>query len=85
MYEVALNNRATRDFERNVTHNLQAAILTRIESLGNNPRPVGYRPIRGRPGLYRVRQGAYRILYKIDDANEKVVIFRVLHRREAYR
>jgi mRNA interferase RelE/StbE len=37
-------------------------ILTRIRSLGGNPRPQGCEKLTGRD-RYRVRQGSYRIVY----------------------
>ena len=40
--------------------------------------------LRGTDGR-RIRIGDYRILYRIDDANHIVTIYRIRHRREAYR
>jgi mRNA interferase RelE/StbE len=34
---------------------------------------------------YRIRQGAYRAVYAIDDAERAVVVVRVAHRRDVYR
>jgi len=39
-------------------------------------------PLVGRPGVFRVRQGDWRALFRIEDAD--VVLIRVAHRREAY-
>jgi len=33
---------------------------------------------------YRLRVGSYRVLFEIEDAT-RVVVYRILHRREAYR
>lgn len=41
-------------------------ILTRIEALGQEPRPQGYEKLSGRD-KYRIRQGMYRIVYSIQD------------------
>ncbi|MBC8254677.1 MAG: type II toxin-antitoxin system RelE/ParE family toxin, partial [Ardenticatenia bacterium] len=35
--------------------------------------------------VYSLRVGVYRILYDIDDDTRTVTIYRVKHRREAYR
>lgn len=59
-------------------------ILARIESLAENPRPPDCRKLSGRD-LYRVRTGAYRVLYEIHDASVVVVVVKVGHRREVYR
>ena len=39
-------------------------------------------PLVGRPGVFRVRQGDWRALFRIEDAD--VVVIRVAHRREVY-
>jgi len=36
-------------------------------------------------GGYRLRVGEYRVLYRIDDSSKRVFVYRVKHRREAYR
>lgn len=41
-------------------------ILQRIEGLADEPRPVGVEKLSG-DEKYRIRQGNYRILYRIDD------------------
>jgi mRNA interferase RelE/StbE len=49
-----------------------------------NPRPPGAKKLRGTTD-YSLRVGVYRILYDIDDGARIVTIYRVKHRREAYR
>jgi mRNA interferase RelE/StbE len=61
------------------------AVDQRALALADEPRPTGMKKLVGEEGLYRVRQGVYRIVYTIDDANERVVIKRIDHRREIYR
>jgi mRNA-degrading endonuclease RelE of RelBE toxin-antitoxin system len=39
-------------------------------------------PLVGRPGVFRVRQGDWRAMFRIEDAD--VILIRVAHRREAY-
>lgn len=52
--------------------------------LEQNPRPHGCQKLVGDDG-HRLRVGDYRILYRIDDPSRRVYIYRVKHRREAYR
>jgi len=59
-------------------------ILERIESLRDDPRPVGSEKLASQE-RYRIRQGNYRILYEIQDQEVVVVIVRIGHRREVYR
>jgi len=55
-----------------------------ILGLDNEPRPAGAKKLEGLEG-YRIRIGDYRILYLIDDKSRLIIVYRVKHRREAYR
>ena len=49
------------------------------------PRVVGA-PLRAPfEGLWRARRGEYRVRYRIDEANQRVIVLDVDHRRDAYR
>ena len=56
-----------------------------LRSLLENPRPPGAKKLSGSQHDWRVRVGDYRILYEVDDKGRLVIIWRVTHRREAYR
>jgi mRNA interferase RelE/StbE len=60
-------------------------ILGRMEALRTNARAPGCEQLSGNDELYRVRQGVYRIIYTIDDAQVVVEVVRVGHRGEVYR
>lgn len=59
-------------------------ILARIETLRENPRPLGSEKLSGQE-RYRVRQGHYRLLYTVADAEVVVEIVKIGHHREIYR
>jgi mRNA interferase RelE/StbE len=59
-------------------------ILTRMQSLRDDPRAPGCEKLSGAE-LYRVRQGAYRIVYEIHDERIVVEVIRIGHRGEVYR
>jgi len=59
-------------------------IKKRILGLSSNPRPFGAIKLTQEEGC-RIREGDYRILYRIDDTLKEVIIYRVKHRKEAYR
>jgi mRNA interferase RelE/StbE len=52
--------------------------------LENEPRPTGCINLKDKNG-YRIRIGNYRILYEIDDLGKVVSVFKIAHRKEAYR
>ena len=60
-------------------------IIKRIQELSSNPRPPGCEKLSGQDDKYRVRQGAYRIVYSISYAELIVCVVKVGHRREIYR
>jgi mRNA interferase RelE/StbE len=59
-------------------------ILSRIENLGEDPRPAGCEKLTGQE-RYRLRQGRYRILYSIQDDELTIWIVKVGHRKNVYR
>ena len=58
-------------------------IRNRIRALADEPRPFGVEKLD--ENLYRVRQGNYRIIYKIYDHKLLIIIVLVDHRKEVYR
>ena len=82
-YEVRIVRAAEKEMDR-LPATLHHRLSQRILSLEENPRPRGARKLSGREE-YRLRIGAYRILYTIDDKDQVVTIFAVGHRRKVYR
>lgn len=60
-------------------------IVSRIQALAAEPRPPGCEKLAGLSALFRIRQGHYRVIYTVDDAQRTVEIVKVGHRREVYR
>jgi mRNA interferase RelE/StbE len=59
-------------------------VLSRVEQLGNDPRPMGCEKLTGLE-LYRIRQGNYRIVYSILDNELTVWVVTVGNRKDVYR
>ena len=55
-----------------------------IQKLEKEPRPPGCKKLVGEEG-YRIRAGDFRVLYRIEDSQRRIYIYRIKHRREAYR
>lgn len=62
----------------------RARVVTRIQALAREPRPVGSEKLSGQE-RYRIRQGDYRILYEIRDDALIVMVVKIAHRRDVYR
>ena len=56
----------------------------KILALADDPRPAGCRKLRGYKDQWRVRIGAWRVVYVINDTARLVSVRRVAHRREIY-
>jgi len=84
-YSVRLKRSAAKEVEALSTAPLRRRVVAMIAKLAETPRPRGGEKLAGFADRYRLRQGSYRILYLIDDGDRLVTIFRVAHRRDAYR
>jgi mRNA interferase RelE/StbE len=70
---------------RDLDPTVRERIITAIQSLRETPFPHQSQKLKGPAHHYRLRVGDYRILYEFDDKLQVVTIYRVKHRREAYR
>ena len=75
--------RAAKDLRR-LPQSAQDAILAGLGGLRENPR--GGKPLVGQlAGIWSLRRGDYRVLYRIDEVAAVVEVARVAHRRDVYR
>lgn len=63
----------------------QIRLYAKIESLGDNPRPHGYKDLVGFKNFYRVRVGQYRIIYNIFDDILTVSVVELMTRGTGYK
>jgi mRNA interferase RelE/StbE len=82
-YELRVKPSVARDL-RGIPQADVRRILARIETLREDPRPPGSEKLSAQE-RYRLRQGNYRILYTVSDAELIVEVVKVGHRREVYR
>ena len=83
-YTVSLKPAAVRQLE-GFPRDIQERIVARLTSLGGNPRPPGTEKLKGSVGLFRVRVGDYRIVYRIEEDRHVVLVVKIGHRRDVYR
>ena len=83
-YELLIKPSAVKEIERLSGKENRRRIVRRIQALANDPRPKGCLKLVGRE-RYRVRQGAYRVVYSVDDKERTVVIVKVGRRGDVYR
>lgn len=77
IYRIELTPPAKTEIRR-LSGYVRAQALQLIEALSLEPRPPRARELRDKPDLFRIwLAGRWRIVYEIDEENERVVILRV--------
>lgn len=83
MYKIEVIPSAQKDLD-NLEKNFFEQVKNKINSLSSCPRPSKSLKLTAEEG-YRLKSGDYRILYRIDDKNKIIYIYRIKHRKESYR
>jgi len=81
-YNVTIKPKVIKVLEK-LNEPVYSAIKTAIYALADDPRPHGYKKLKGRSG-YRVRVGDYRVIYHIVDSVLVVEVIALGHRRDVY-
>ena len=84
MYRLVVKPTACRQI-RQLNPPVARRIVEELQQLRVNPRPPGVRKLHGVLHGYRLRVGDWRVLYTVDDEAKEVHVYRIKHRREAYR
>jgi mRNA interferase RelE/StbE len=64
---------------------IRGRLAPHISALADEPRPVGSKRLAGSDDLYRIRVGAYRVVYRVEDDVLLVLVLKLGHRRDVYR
>ena len=84
-YSLTIKPSAAKELEAISDKATLTRMIEKIRLLATQPRPSGSEKLAGRPKLYRVRQGNYRVIYSVDDETRVVDVVKVGHRRDVYR
>lgn len=80
-YTIQFKPRATKDIE-SITPKYQSRIIKKIEEMSDNLKG-DVKQLTDSTPEYRLRVGDYRVLFEIE--GKTIIVYRVRHRREAYR
>ena len=83
-YKVFLESRAEKDFKK-LPREIRNRVFLAILDLKRDPRPTEVKKLSAKEEYYRLRVGDWRVVYEINTKQKKISIFRIRHRREAYR
>ena len=84
-YSVKIKNSAQKEIRNLPSKEIRDKIIEIIDDLNINPVPDEAKKIKGSNNIYRIRQGAYRIVYQIYKNELLVIVIRVRHHKDAYR
>jgi mRNA interferase RelE/StbE len=82
-FKVAINKRAVKALEK-LNDPDYTKIKAALLNLGDNPRPSGFKKLKGRDA-YRIRVGRYRIIYDILDDALLINVVELGHRKNIYK
>lgn len=84
-YNILLERQAEKEL-RGLPSQILRRIDKRLLALSSEPWPRGSVKLKGKEGEgWRIKTGEYRILYTVDKTQKVIKIYRIKHRREAYR
>ena len=82
-YQVVVSAEARKSVRR-LPKEVNAAVVAALAGLATEPRAG--KPLVGElRGLWSLRRGDYRVLYRINDETKRVEVARIGHRRDVYR
>jgi len=84
VYQIAYARSVQKDFDR-IPDTILESIKESIKGLATNPMPHGSKKLSGKLGLYRLKEGDYRIVYAFNSEAKQLQITRVKHRKDSYR
>jgi mRNA interferase RelE/StbE len=82
IYKVIINKRAIKILEK-TNDPYYSAIKQALFGFISNPRPFGFKKLKGSDG-YRIRVAGYRIIYDIFDDILLVNVIAIGHRKDVY-
>ncbi len=83
-YKLLIKASAAKELKGVSSKKVRARLVERILALADMPRPHGCEKLSGQE-KYKIRQGDYRVVYAVDDAEKTVLVVKVGHRKDVYR
>jgi mRNA interferase RelE/StbE len=82
-YTITISKTAQKQLN-DIPESVAEILITTMQGLAYNPRPSGYKKLKGRTA-YRIRKGNYRILYEIFDSILIIDVIAIGHRKNIYK
>jgi mRNA interferase RelE/StbE len=82
-YKIVIKRSAAKELQK-ITPKDRDRLIECIRDLATDPRPTNFKGLSGQ-GKYRIRQGNYRILYRVEDDVLIITVVKIGHRRDVYK
>ncbi len=85
MYKLAFHPNVAKDL-KSLDKSTRQRVLNKMQWLLEHVEDVRHEPLTAQwEGTHRLRVGDYRVIYAVDQAERRVIIYAVGHRREIYK
>ena len=84
VWRIELARPAARDVKTIKDKAAKQALRRAIEALAEDPFPRGSKKLRGEPGLWRIRVGAWRVVYTVEADRLLVLVLMIGGRGDVY-
>ena len=84
IYKIILANSAEKELYKLQKSEIQK-IVSSIDSLQSDPRPIGYKKLKGPENFLRIRCGNFRIIYSVDDIKKVIHVLIIRNRKDVYK
>jgi mRNA interferase RelE/StbE len=81
-YQIRITRTAQRQLDK-LPDSIAGILIEAIHDLSTDPRPYGYKKLKGRQG-YRIRKGNFRIIYDIFDKILVIEVIAIGNRKDVY-
>ena len=83
-YKLLVRSSFRKDLKR-LSRDVAERVSTKVDSLATDPFPADSKKLKGHERLYRIRVGAYRVVYEVDTEVRVIALTYARHRRDVYR
>ncbi len=83
-YKIILSNSAEKELYKLQKSEVKK-IVSSIDSLQSDPRPIGCKKLKGPEHFLRIRSGNFRIIYSLDDTKKIIRVLIIRNRKDAYK
>ncbi len=86
MFHVLIKKSARKQL-KSLPQSMYTRIVERIKVIASsdNPEDFGIKLVGVQPKTFRLKVGSYRIIYRVDQTDNKIEIFKFGHRKDVYR